>query len=294
MQTGSPRMQKQPIVILGGRSLVAPYLIKRIADLGLGADVVSRGNVDLPEGFRSFSLEHGQTVDWKAPENAIVVSLLPLGVLTANLNRFHKCQSIIALGSTSRFSKAASDDLFERAIAENLELAENILKPWCKRRGILYTILRPTLIYDGINDQNISRIARVILRSGFFPLALPGHGLRQPIHADDVAKAIMNAMGNARVYNKCLNIAGGQILPYRKMVEAIFQSLGRKPRILPLPAPMLRSLFRIAAKTGLLKESKFGFNVFHRMNEDLVYDSDEGMRLLDYSPRPFAPRFMGR
>ncbi len=281
---------KPPIIILGGRSLVAPYLIKRLANENLRADVISRGKVDLPEGFRSISLELGQTVDWHAPEKAIVISLLPLGVLTTNLARFSKAQAIVALGSTSRFSKCASGDPFERAIAENLEMAENILKPWCVKNKIVYTLLRPTLIYDGMNDQNIARIARIIMKSGFFPVAAPAKGLRQPIHADDVAKAIMNALGNASVYNKCLNIAGGQVLPYRTMVETVFQSMGKKPRIVALPTPVLQRLFQMATKLGLLNESGFGFEVFKRMNDDLVFDNDEGMKLLNYAPREFEPK----
>jgi nucleoside-diphosphate-sugar epimerase len=171
--------------------------------------------------------------------------------------------------------------------AENLELAENILKPWCMKYGKVYTLLRPTLIYDGLRDHNISRIARVIRRSGTFPVAAPASGLRQPIHADDVAKALANAMGNANVYNRSFNIAGGEVLTYRRMVETVFQAMGLKPRLLMLPTMLLQRAFQLAVKIGFLREKAFGFEVFKRMNEDLVYDSEEGLRLLDYTPRKF-------
>jgi hypothetical protein len=281
--------QTNPIIILGGRSLVAPYLIQKLGASNLQADVISRSAMELPKGFRSVSLDLMDAKDWQAPEQATVISLLPLAVLSQILPRLAKSRSIIALGSTSRFSKANSNDPAERAFAENLELAENILKPWCLKNGKVYTLLRPTLIYDGMRDQNISRIARIIRRSRAFPVAAPASGLRQPIHADDVAKALANAIGNANVYNKAMNIAGGEVLTYRRMVETVFHAMGLKPRLLMLPTGWLQRGFQLAAKIGLLREKAFGFEVFKRMNEDLVYDNEEGLRLLDYAPRKFDP-----
>jgi len=282
-------MQQQPIVILGGRSFIAPYLITRLDEAGLAADVISRGSVSLPKGFRSISLELGQTGDWHAPEGSIVISLLPLGVLACNLTRFSKAQAIIAVGSTSRFSKVVRHDAFERVLSENLELAENILRPWCLKNNTVFTVLRPTLVYDGVGDQNIARIMRFIRRVGVFFIAHPGNGLRQPIHADDVAKAVMHAIGNAGVYNTALNIAGGEVLTYRAMVEKVFEAMGRKPRIISLPTSWWQGAFKMATKTGLLRLGAFNPEIFKRMNDDLVYDVDDGLKLLNYAPRAFAP-----
>ncbi|MDD5585741.1 MAG: epimerase, partial [Alphaproteobacteria bacterium] len=233
-----------PIIILGGQSLVTPYLVERLRAANLQADILSRNALELPKGFKSISLDILNAQEWHAPEHAIVISLLPLSILARSLPRLAKAQSIIALGSTCRFSKANSNDPNERAFAENLEMAENILKPWCLKNRKVFTLLRPTLIYDGLRDQNITRIARIIRRSGLFPVAAPASGLRQPIHADDVAHAITKALGNASVYNKTLNIAGGEVLTYRRMIEAVFNALGVKPRLLMLPASVLQYGFR--------------------------------------------------
>jgi nucleoside-diphosphate-sugar epimerase len=281
-------MCQQPIVILGGRNFIAPYLIARLDEAGLQADVISRDSVSLPKGFRSVSLELGQTNDWHAPEGAIVISLLPLGVLACNLTRFAKVQSIIAVGSTSRFSRS-SNDVFERILAENLELAENILRPWCVKNNTVFTVLRPTLVYDGMNDQSIARMMNFIRRAGVFPIASPGKGLRQPIHADDVAKAIMNALGNVNVYNLSLNIAGGEVITYRHMVERVFIAMNRKPRVIALPSSWCQNSFRLMAKLSPSHVHAFSPEVFRRMNDDFIYDADEGLLLLDYAPRGFMP-----
>lgn len=282
-------LQKQPIIIIGGRSLVAPYLIQRLNEANLSAEVISRGDLKVPEGFKSISLQLGQTADWHAPEGALVISLLPLSVLSLNLTRFSKAQAIIALGSTDRFVQAKSDDPYDRVVAQNMELAENILKPWCIKNNTFYTILRPTQTYDGVNDNNIAFIARTIGRFGFFPLSGKGAGLRQPIHADDVAMAIMNALGNSSVYNKALNIAGGEILSYRKMVETVFQSMGKRPRIVALPRRVLAKSIKMAGKIGMINVTSIDVGGLQRCNDDFVFENQEGLRLLNYSPRKFEP-----
>ena len=163
------------------------------------------------------------------------------------------------------------------------------LENWSRQSETIATILRPTLIYDGQHDANITRMARIIRRCGTFPIAAPGEGLRQPIHADDVAGAVMGALDNPAVAGKALNIAGGEILTYRQMVERVFIALGRHPRPLLLPTDKLAMAFAVATRLGILREKAFGFGVFNRMNEDLVFDCAEGLALLRYAPRSFAP-----
>jgi len=290
--SGDNHLMKNPIIIIGGSNLVAPYLIRRMKEEGLEADVISRSPLRLPDGFNYVPSDMLADKSWHAPRRAIVISLIPLEVLARNLVRFSETQSIIALSSTNRFSKACSKDPAERAQAENIEMAENILRAWCLRNGTVFTILRPTLIYDGKNDNSVTLMARIIRRAGMFPVAPPAEGLRQPIHADDVAKAIMGALGNAGSYNKELNIAGGEVLTFRRMVETIFLALGRKPRLLPLPSFCLGSMLALAKRAGLVKVRHISPETFRRMNSDQIYDTGEGLRLLRYSPRKFEPELL--
>ncbi len=280
-----------PLIILGGRSLVAPYLMQRLGSMGLMGAVVSRRAMSWPEGFRALQLDLAETKDWKAPSQSVVISLMPIWVLAEHADCFANAQALIAVSSTSRFGKAGSADPKERATAEKLERAEDKLREWCERHAIALTILRPTLIYDGEQDQNVTRMARVMRRFGVFPVAAPAKGLRQPIHADDVAGAIIGALGNPAARGKALNIAGAEVLTYRQMAERVFLAVGRKPRLLMLPTWLLQAGFRAASNIGFLREKAFGFAVFQRMNEDLVFDVDEGLRLLDYKPRGFKPQF---
>ena len=64
-----------------------------------------------------------------------MVSVLPLALLASALPRLVGARSIIAIGSTSLFSKADSDDAKDRATARKLERAEAALADWCGAPG---------------------------------------------------------------------------------------------------------------------------------------------------------------
>ncbi len=298
-------MKNAPLLILGGRSLPAPFLMARLALTGKTAQVASRRDVALPPGFEAIKLDLEAPGGWRAPEGTTIISLLPLWVLTERLSLFDKVKAVIAVSSTSRYGKAGSQDPHEQKVARKLAEGEEKLEKWAQEKGIIFTILRPTLIYDGASDQNVARIARTIRRFGTFPVAAPGKGLRQPIHADDVAGAIMGALDNPRAAGRAFNIAGGEILTYREMVQRIKQAVmpapcrgtGRAlagipfcflPCPLLLPVRLLETAFRFLRWTGLLHERHFGFAVFARMNEDLVFDVKEGLEILAYEARKFS------
>lgn len=282
-------MRTTPIIILGGRSIVAPYLMDRLASRSHEVSVASRRDLSLPYGMLPLKLDLEAAGGWTAPDDAVVISLLPVWVLAEHLELFEKARALVAVSSTSRFGKAGSDDPKELETVALLAQGEAKLEYWARENGKIFTILRPTLIYDGRNDVNVTRIAGMIRRFGTVPIAAPGKGLRRPIHADDVAGAIMGAIDNPGAAGKAFNIAGSEVLTYRSMVERVFTAMGRRPRPLMLPGWALKAAFRLLSRVGLLKAEHFGFAVFQRMNEDLIFDVREGLEILRYQPRGFQP-----
>jgi nucleoside-diphosphate-sugar epimerase len=276
-----------PLVIIGASNLIAPYLIKRLKQSGQVAEVISRKPIAVPEGFTLTQMDLTSARNWIAPVDAIVISLIPLWFLAQFLPRFIGVKAIVAVGTTNLFGKPESAD--ERKIAADFQNAEAILREWCKRSLVHYTVLRPTLVYDGKSDKNIARMAKFIRKFHFLPVAAPAEGLRQPIHADDVARAVMGAINNEAAYDKALNIAGGEVLAYRAMAEQVFAALGMKPRLLLLPMEWLTNIFHGVEAFGLFRKESFGNTVFQRMNEDLIFDVAEGLRILNYQPRGFKP-----
>ena len=65
-----------------------------------------------------------------------------------------------------------------------------------------------TMIYDGVTDGNIAAIAAFIRRRGWFPVAGPARGLRQPVHAADVAAACLAALEKAPLPQTVYAVSG--------------------------------------------------------------------------------------
>lgn len=285
---GAEISASRPLVLLGGTNPVARCLIARLAAAGRTATVVARRPLALPEGFalQRVDVEAGT---WAAPAGSAVVSILPLAVLARCLPVLGGAVQIVAISSTSLTSKAEAQDAGDRAIAARLAAGEAALQAWCAERAASWTILRPTLVYDGIGDRNIARMARLVRRFGLLPIAAPASGLRQPVHADDVAQAILAALERPAAAGRILTLTGGETLTYRAMAERVFRAQGRRPRVLGLPVPWLAAAFTLATRLKLLRKDGVSASAFARMNEDLVFDRAEAEAVLGFAPRPFTP-----
>ena len=191
---------------------------------------------------------------------------------------------LVTLSSTSRFTKRVSPSAAERTIAARLAAAEDEVLDRARAYGITPTILRPTLTYDGIHDQNVARIAGFIRRFGFYPVAGTAMGLRQPVHADDVAAACQAALACDGLRD-AYEISGGETLPYHEMVQRIFAWLGRPARIASIPLPLVRAAMSLAS---LLPGLASMATMAARMNEDLIFDHGAATRDFGFRPRAFA------
>lgn len=190
---------------------------------------------------------------------------------------------LVAVSSTSRFTKRSSPAAADRALAARLATAEETVAEAAAARGIELVILRPTMIYDGVHDHNVAAIARFIRRTGFFPVAGPAAGLRMPVHADDVAAACSRAVDAAGL-RPSYELSGGETLSYREMVLRICAWLGRPARIVTVPEGLVRAAWPLAVlvpRAGTLVAMGF------RMNEDLVFDHGPAADDLGFAPRPF-------
>jgi nucleoside-diphosphate-sugar epimerase len=234
-------------------------------------------------------------VDGSAPQLADAAPLpgwicvAPIWVLSAyfGLLEAHGIKRLVALSSTSRFTKSDSSEPQEQTMARRLSEAEAQVQAWAESRGVEWVILRPTLIYGLGRDKNITEIARFIRRFGFFPVLGKAGGLRQPVHAADVAGACVAALRTPGAANRAYNLSGGETLAYRDMVARVFAALGRSPRLLTVPLPAFRAA--VALLRCVPRYRHWSAAMAERMNQDLVFDHGEATRDLDFRPQAFNP-----
>jgi len=284
----------QHVVVTGARNQIGHFLLPRLLAAGCHVEAISRQparqqqkeiawyQLDLQTDLRNSI----QNFDSKANS---LFHIAPLPLAIPLLQATPTIRRVIAFSSTSRFSKQNSSVSSEQQLAQRLAAGEQQLIDYCQAQGIAWTLFRPTLIYGCGLDKNISFIANFVARFKFFPVAYPAKGLRQPVHADDLAIACLQAWHQLQTYQQAYNLSGGQTLSYVEMVKLVFQKQQRYPFILPIPL----SLFQIAHKlsayipglSGLAK--KISPAMLQRMNQDLCFDHHQAQQDFDYQPRGF-------
>ena len=281
-------MSRAAVGVLGASSFVGEQLIARLRRDNVPVEAFSRKpQAPARPGIRWHRLTEkhpsvtGPIDSW--------LCAAPIWLLQEHYPLLESCgaRRIVALSSTSRFSKTASSDQAEVAMAARLLQGEEDLQNWAAATGADWLILRPTLIYGLGRDKNITEIARFIRRFGFFPLLGSAGGLRQPVHVEDVAQAGVTALNRPTVANRAYTVSGGETLAYREMVCRVFAALHRAPRLLPIPLPLFR--LALAAMRLLPQYRHWSVAMAERMNSDLVFDPAEAVRDLAFAPRPFRP-----
>ncbi|MGE0878007.1 MAG: SDR family oxidoreductase [Acidimicrobiia bacterium] len=149
-----------------------------------------------------------------------------------------------------------------------------------------WTIVRPTMIFGTPDDRNMARLLRLLTRTRMIPLPDGGRRLQQPVHVDDLAVAIVNALERHVAIGRCYDIAGPEPLTFAEVVAQAGQAIGRSPKIVPVPGrPVvlaLRAYEKVAHRPRIRSEQ------IERLGEDKAFDITEAARDLDHRPRPFA------
>lgn len=283
------------VIVCGASSQIGRFLLPRLSRAGLRVIALSRkGAPNWEEGFAEhvywLRADIHQPDDLHAlPPATRLIHLAPLVALTSALPVFADLgiRRVIAFSTSSRISKAKSPIAAERQFATQLAAAETALSDAGRQLNMDWTIFRPTLIYGCDMDRNITLIRRMIQRFGFFPLLGEASGLRQPVHADDLASACVAALESPSTYGKYYELSGGETLSYRVMVERIFARLGRRARFVRIPVALFAAALHLLSFIPRYRD--FNVAMAQRMNEDLVYDHAAATRDFAYQPRRFIP-----
>jgi nucleoside-diphosphate-sugar epimerase len=278
---------RTPVLVTGATSLIGRFALPRLQEMGVEFHALSRTAPDAPGWVRGGLSVPG--LDARLPPCPTVLSLSPIWHLPPGLQTLKAkgMQRLVAFSSTSVSTKASSPDAYEQRMVRRLAEGEVAVRAFCEANGVAWTILRPTLIYAEGQDQNVSRLARLIGRLGFLPLAGKGEGLRQPVHADDLAAAAIAAAASPAAENRAYDLPGGETLTYRQMAERVFEGMGRRPAILALPEGLWRLAFGLARPFLPGATAQMGA----RMSEDLAFDGTAAAADFGWDPRPFRPDF---
>lgn len=276
------------VLILGATSLIGGYLARELAEAGTAFTQLGRNPAPLDRCWLRADLTDADLAA-KLPRTELVYSLSPIWLLPDALPALHAAgmKRLVAFSSTSVFTKAESGEPSEQAVAARLAEAEAKTAAFCAANGVAWTILRPTLIYDEGHDGNVSRLASLIRRFGLLPVSGKGDGLRQPVHAQDLARGAIAAAASKAARNQPYDLPGGETLTYREMAGRVFDALGKPRRVIALPPAVWKLAFALARP--LLPGATAAMGT--RMAADLTFDAEPARRDFSWAPRAFRPVF---
>lgn len=267
--------------VTGATSQIGYFLLPMLSDLGQPVLALSRN--PRPVSASPVQWIHGRLPDAMPDLDAVrsVISFGPIDALGEWLARdqARNATHVVAVSSMSAESKRHSQVQAEREIAQRLRDGESRLVDVCERRGLQWTVLRPTLIYGAGLDRSLTPIARLANRWRVFPFPAT-RGLRQPVHAMDVAEAAMRALRAPGAANRVLPLGGGERLTVAQMFLRVRESLP----VATLPVGMPGAVLAAAARM-----QPFLRGPLSRLESDLVADNSEIGRVLGLSPRGFHP-----
>ncbi len=268
------------ILVCGASSQIGHFLLPRLVVSGEPVLALSRRPHAAQAGVTWL---RGALPDGLPPLPALsaIISFGPLAALASWLahHPLPGAPRVVATSSMSAQSKRHSPVAHDRALAQQLLDGEHALAQACAARDCVWTVLRPTLIYGAGLDRSLTPLARRAQRLRVFPLPR-GRGQRQPVHADDVAQAVLAVLDCPASGGQVLPMGGGERLSAAAMFARVRASLPGVVIPLPLPRWMLRCARVVPRWRGPLG----------RLDVDLVADNAALETLLRIHPRPFAPQ----
>ncbi|MGH8182236.1 MAG: SDR family oxidoreductase [Rhodanobacteraceae bacterium] len=267
------------VLVCGASSQIGYFLLPELVQAGARVLALSRQPQVAATGVRWL-----QGALRRPPESVdaaeSVCSFAPLDALAAWINSgaAPSLKRVVATSSMSAESKQMSPVAVERELSRRLCDGETGLVHACERRGIAWTILRPTLIYGAGRDRSLTPLARRAARWRVFGLPA-GSGLRQPVHAADIATTVLRALEDGAA-GHVIPIGGGERLPAAEMFRRVRASLPFATLPVAVPA------WAIAGGTRMLPPLR---GPLTRLSQDLIADNAEIEHLLGVHPRGFRP-----
>lgn len=155
----------------------------------------------------------------------------------------------------------------------------------CRLHGIALTILRPTMIYGNISDNNVVKFIRMVDKFPMMPVVNGARYALQPVHYMDLSEAYYQVVMNESTAGHNYNLSGGAPILLRDMLTEIGKNLGKKVHFISCPFGV--------AYVGACLIYGFSFKKIdyrekvQRLCEPRVYPYDDAKLDFGYIPRGF-------
>ncbi len=273
----------QPILVTGATGHTGRRLVKALLGRGVRVRILTRDparfNIELR---RQVEVCRGDVTDPESAQAAVagcgaVVTVTHIKFAAAIIGAM-KATGVrrgVFMSSTRRFTR------FVEETARHVMAGEQAVE----ESGLDWTIIRPTMIYGGAQDNNLEPLLQTLKKWPVFPLPAGGKMLWQPVFTWDVVAALIAALERPASIGKAYTIAGPEAITYRQMIETMLREAGLKRRLIPLPLGLARGVVTLHEKTTRYPMVKV--DQIRRMEEDKNFDFGEARRDLGFDPISF-------
>lgn len=191
---------------------------------------------------------------------------------------------IIAVHTTGVYSK------YKSASAEYNRIDAEISR-LCAESAVQLTILRPTMIYGGLDDENVVKFIAMMDRLPVMPVVSGARFALQPVHRRDLGRAYADVLLSESTAGKDYVLSGAEPITLREMLRVIAGYLGKRARFVSVPYWVAISgawLLYLATVTKIDYREKV-----QRLVEPRAYPHDDATRDFGYAPMGFSEGVKG-
>ena len=243
------------LLLTGATGLIGSSLLRRLTARGEPVRCLVRDPRRLgPERVR-VQITIGDLSDPRAFRQALRGTRVVVHLAASHRDQPHATIEELAGLATWRLLRAAERAGVEHFVffsalgatphhAGRLHRAKALAEQAVAEAPLRTTTFAPSLVYAP-GDRRLARIEKLAWLPAV-PLAGRGRARTQPIWAEDVADCVLAALarpGEAGEHAR-FELAGPNVLTHREVVEIVLRAAGRRRRLLPVPAPLLRPLLR--------------------------------------------------
>ena len=248
------------IHIFGATTITGEYLKENIQSIFPKLNVFTYSRNNLNTNYLDLKDKNSKIL--KSKEEHIIINISPIWLLSDFLENLIlnnkdikiKLKGIITCSSSSVITKRFSINKYDKNLVKKLKNSEEKILRICSLQNINYSIVRPTLIYGSSRNYSDKNLKYIIRLMSLIPLiVLPSNcGLRQPIHAKQLSRALLkiliNMCQNQKYESEIITLGGDQELNYKDMIKKIIEKLpsnhsAKKTIILEIPNRLFYFLF---------------------------------------------------